>query len=151
MEYFQILNIPTKILKAQINLVQSQLLIKKGAPITKLQSSLLLKLKMRPFIYEIKLVGLWSNGIIISPKEIFRMNRFIIGGLRNLQNISIETQVCNPLSVVSDLYFAIWNLKAILQITKREYGVDEETSKETKTEVVPVVVEEEGIIGDLFS
>jgi len=65
--FFQNLNIQTKIVKTQIEIVSDKQVIKAGTKIEPGQAALLDKLKIRPFNYKMKIKKVYDNGSIFEP------------------------------------------------------------------------------------
>jgi len=64
--FFQVLQIPTKIVKAQIEITNPVNLIKKGDKVGSSESALLSKLNIRPFSYGLVIDSVFDNGAIFS-------------------------------------------------------------------------------------
>jgi large subunit ribosomal protein LP0 len=65
--FFQNLQIPTKIVKTQIEIVTEKQIIKVGDKIESSHAALLEKLKIRPFSYKMHIKHVYENGAIFSP------------------------------------------------------------------------------------
>jgi large subunit ribosomal protein LP0 len=66
--FFQVLQIPTKIVKGQIEITNVVNLIKAGDKVGSSEAALLSKLNIRPFSYGIKLLEVCDSGSFYSPK-----------------------------------------------------------------------------------
>jgi large subunit ribosomal protein LP0 len=66
-QFFQALNIQTKIVKAQIEIANPVKVIKEGDKINQSQAALLEKLKIRPFEYKMHVRKVMDNGKIYAP------------------------------------------------------------------------------------
>ena len=66
--FFQALNIQTKIVKAQIEIVNPVTIIKEGEKINQSQAALLDKLKIRPFEYKMHIKNFLDGGKLIDAK-----------------------------------------------------------------------------------
>jgi len=64
--FFQVLQIPTKIVKGQIEITNPVNLIKKGDKVGSSESALLTKLNIRPFSYGLQIDSVFDNGAIFS-------------------------------------------------------------------------------------
>jgi len=64
--FFQVLQIPTKIVKGQIEITNPVHLIKKGDKVGGSEASLLTKLNIRPFSYGLQIDSVFDNGAIFS-------------------------------------------------------------------------------------
>lgn len=65
--YFQALNIPTKIVRGQIEIINNVHLISKGEKVNPGSASLLKTLNIKPFFYGLKLVHIYENGAVFDP------------------------------------------------------------------------------------
>lgn len=65
--FFQVLQIPTKIVKGQIEITNVVNLIKEGDKVGSSEATILSKLNIRPFSYGIKLLEVCDNGTFYSP------------------------------------------------------------------------------------
>jgi large subunit ribosomal protein LP0 len=66
--FFQVLQIPTKIVKGQIEITNVVSLIKKGAVVGASEAALLTKLNIRPFSYGIKIMEVCDSGAWFGPE-----------------------------------------------------------------------------------
>jgi len=66
--FFQVLGIPTKIQRGQIEIVSEVHLIKKGDKVGPSEGALLDKLDIRPFDYGLMLGMIYNNGSVFSPE-----------------------------------------------------------------------------------
>ncbi|AAK39716.1 60S acidic ribosomal protein P0 (nucleomorph) [Guillardia theta] len=64
---FQSLNIPTKILKGQIEIITNFKVLEKGKKINEAEATLLQKLNILPFYNEIKIISFYENGKSYDP------------------------------------------------------------------------------------
>merc|ERR1719191_2039510 len=62
--FFQTLNIPTKIVKGTIELTTEQTVCQAGKKITASQAVLLTKMGIKPFEYGMKVVSVYDNGAV---------------------------------------------------------------------------------------
>ena len=67
-QFFQALQIPTKIMKGQIEIVSDEQVITQGEKVSASQAALLEKLKIRPFQYRMEIKNVLDNGQIFSAK-----------------------------------------------------------------------------------
>jgi large subunit ribosomal protein LP0 len=66
--FFQQLNIPTKIVKTQIEIITDKKIITAGCKIDSSQCGLLDKLKIRPFNYKMHVKRVYDDGSIFNPE-----------------------------------------------------------------------------------
>lgn len=67
-QWFQALNVPTKITKGQIEIISELRLIEAGTFVGSSEAALLLKLNIRPFTYGLKLQKVYDNGALFDAK-----------------------------------------------------------------------------------
>jgi len=65
--FFQALNIQTKIVRTQIEILNDTKVITKGQKITASECALLEKLNIKPFIFELIVYQVYDNGVVYSP------------------------------------------------------------------------------------
>lgn len=65
--FFQALNIQTKIVRTQIEIITETKVISKGQKISASECALLDKLNIRPYVYELSVVQVYDNGVLYSP------------------------------------------------------------------------------------
>ena len=66
--FFQALNIQTKIVKTQIEIISPSRILVVGQKIGASECALLDKLNIRPFVFEVAVINVYDNGVIYSPK-----------------------------------------------------------------------------------
>jgi len=105
--FFQVLQIPTKIVKGQIEITNPVNLIKKGDKVGSSESSLLTKLNIKPFSYGLQITNVFDHGSIFSCAvldidEAYLSSRFM-EAVRNVAAISLTlgypTQASLPHSI----------------------------------------------------
>jgi len=65
--FFQVLQIPTKIVKGQIEITNMVHLVKKGEKVGSSEAALLSKLNIRPFSYGLSIKSIYDNGSVFGP------------------------------------------------------------------------------------
>lgn len=80
--FFQALNIPTKIVKAQIEIVNPVKVVKEGDKVNSSQAVLLEKLKITPFEYKMHVLKVLDNGKIYDAKILSISNALILGAFK---------------------------------------------------------------------
>lgn len=105
--FFQVLQIPTKIVKGQIEITNPVNLIKKGDKVGSSESALLTKLNIKPFSYGLQISTVFDHGSIFSVAvldidEAYLSSRFM-DAVRNVAAISLQlgypTQASLPHSI----------------------------------------------------
>jgi len=101
--FLQALNIPSKINKGQVEIINDFLLIKKGDRIGQSEAALLSKLSIRPFQYGLGAKAVYDNGVVydaavldLTEKEI--LEKFI-AGVRNVTALSLATSFPSSVAV----------------------------------------------------
>lgn len=101
--FFQALNIQTKIVKSQVEIVNPVEVIKVDDKITPGQAALLDKLKIRPFVYKMHILKVLDNGEVYPAKVLSITEDSIIesfqAGAQNMTAISLSAGIANQLSV----------------------------------------------------
>lgn len=115
--FFQQLNIQTKIVKTQIDIVADKKIITSGQKIEATHAALLDKLKIRPFSYKMNVKKVYEDGSIFNPdvlditsEDILKRFRTTIG---NLASISLASGFIIKPAVPHLLANAFKNLAAV--------------------------------------
>jgi len=77
--FFQTLQIPTKIVKGQMEITTDVHLVKATEKVTAGQVALLTKLNVRPFSYGLQIIEIFDNGTFFSPKVLDIDEEYIRG------------------------------------------------------------------------
>ncbi|TYZ61292.1 hypothetical protein PybrP1_010516 [[Pythium] brassicae (nom. inval.)] len=92
--FFQALQIPTKIVKGQIEIINEVLLTKKGDKVGNSEAVLLQKLNIRPFTYGLVIQSVYDNGSLFDPAVLDLteddLTAKFVAGLRNIAAVSLE-------------------------------------------------------------
>ena len=87
--FFQTLNIPTKIVKGAIELTAAQTVCVKGTKISASQAVLLTKMGIKPFEYGMKVVSVYDNGSVFEAAVLDITDEIVVGKfLGAMQNIA---------------------------------------------------------------
>jgi len=105
--FFQVLQIPTKIVKGQIEITNPVNLIKKGDKVGSSEASLLTKLNIKPFSYGLKIDCVFDHGAIFSVAVLDIDEAYLLGkfaaALSSVAAISLQigypTQASLPHSI----------------------------------------------------
>ncbi|KAF4656169.1 60S acidic ribosomal protein P0 [Perkinsus chesapeaki] len=115
--FFQALNIATKIVKGSIEISQDVALVTKGHKVTASQQALLMKLDIRPFEYGVELQSIYDNGEVydaaaldISDDDL--VSKFM-NGVRNLAAFSREIGIPNEATLPYAINDAFKNIAAL--------------------------------------
>merc|ERR1712218_243984 len=113
-QFFQALNIATKIVRAQIEIVNAVTVIGEGDKISPSQAALLDKLKICPFEYKMNIKAFMDNGKLFSNKVLEITNDDILAsfgaGANNLTSISLASGYMIPSAVPHAIINAFKNL-----------------------------------------
>jgi len=115
--FFQALGIGTKIVKGQIEIISDQHLVVLDKKVGNSEAVLLKKLNIKPFSYALKLVNIYDNGSIYTPKVLKLSQDEILGkflnGVRNIAALSLHLGVPTEASVPHSVANGFKNLVAI--------------------------------------
>lgn len=125
--FFQALNIPTKITKGTIEIIQDVHLIKSGDKVGMSEATLLNMLGISPFTYGLAVQKVYDSGSIFDPSILditdADLKSHIMAGVRNIAAISLKigypTLASVPHSVVNGLKNCM-ALAAVTDITFKE-------------------------------
>ena len=125
--FFQALNIPTKIQKGTIEIVQDVNLIKEGDKVGMSEATLLNMLGISPFTYGLVIRHVYDSGTIFDPAILDitddDLRARFMGGVRNVAAISLQigypTLASAPHSIVNGLKKCL-ALAAVTDITFKE-------------------------------
>jgi len=76
--FFQALNIQTKIVKSQVEIVNPVKIINEGDKVSPGQAALLDKLKIRPFEYKMHIKNFYDNGNLYAAKVLLISQDFVL-------------------------------------------------------------------------
>ncbi|GAB9465174.1 60S acidic ribosomal protein p0 [Globisporangium polare] len=92
--FFQALQIGTKIVKGQIEIINEVLLTKKGDKVGNSEAALLQKLNIKPFTYGLVIQSVYDNGSLFDPAVLDLteddLTAKFVAGLRNVAAVSLE-------------------------------------------------------------
>jgi len=93
--FLQALNIPSKINKGQVDIVNDVKILVKGQRVGQSEATLLLKLNIKPFSYGLGIQTVYDNGSIYDPSVLDMTDEILLAkfasGLRNVAAISLAT------------------------------------------------------------
>jgi len=112
--YFQTMEVPTKITKGQIEIIRDMHLVNVGERVTAGQADLLQKLGIRPFTYGLEILKVFDNGDLYDAKILDISNDDIIyaftQGARNLAAVSFAIGIANKATVPHSIRSAVRNM-----------------------------------------
>jgi len=101
--FLQALNIPSKINKGQVEIINDFLLIKKGDRIGQSEAALLAKINIKPFSYGLQAKAVYDNGSVYDADVLNWTENDIIqkflNGVRNVTALSLATSFPSSSSV----------------------------------------------------
>lgn len=149
--FFQALNIQTKIVKTQIEILHETKVISKGQKITASECALLDKLNIKPFIFELSITHVYDNGVIYSPAVLDIGKAEVIQKLRRgatfLTAAALQTGYPTTLSARQMLLTGFKNMLSFSMTTdysfKQAQAIKEAMSNVVATETVAAAEKEE--------
>jgi len=115
--FFQQLNIPTKIVKTQIEIVTDKKIITVGMKIESSHAALLDKLKIRPFSYKMHVKKVYEAGQIFSPEVLDITPEMItqrfLASIANMASISLASGYITKPAIPHMIANAFKNLAAV--------------------------------------
>jgi len=115
--FFQALNIATKIVKGAIEIVSEVHLIKKGEKVTMSHVAMLDKMNVRPFFYGFKVTDVYEDGTVYSADILDMSQDALLGkffaGVRQLASVALAISYPTAASVSHSINFAYKHILAI--------------------------------------
>jgi len=119
--FFQALNIPTKINRGQIEIINELVLIKKGDKVGSSEATLLQMLNIKPFSYGLQTKTVYDNGQMYDDAILEITDEQILGhfaaGLRQVASISLAIGIPNIASLPHTIAAGFKNVLAIAMAT----------------------------------
>jgi large subunit ribosomal protein LP0 len=123
--FFQALNIPTKIARGQIEIVQDVPLIKEGQKVGASEANLLSKLNIKPFSYGLALDLVYDNGSIYSHKVLDLTDEDLLSkfhnGVKNVAALGLKIGYPTIASLPHSISRAYKNLLSVSLATAYEF------------------------------
>jgi len=115
--FFQTLNIPTKIVKGSIELTTNVMVCREGQKITASQAVLLTKMGVKPFSYGMKVASVYDNGSVFGAEVLDITDEIVVakffGGVRNIAAISREIGIPTEASLPHMVSNSLKNIAAL--------------------------------------
>lgn len=119
--FFQALNIPTKINRGQIEIINELVLIKKGDKVGSSEATLLQMLNIKPFSYGLQTKTVYDNGQMYDDAILEITDEQILGhfaaGLRQVASVSLAIGIPNIASLPHTIAAGFKNVLAIAMAT----------------------------------
>lgn len=116
--FFQALQIPTKIMKGQIEITNDVTLVKQGEKVTASHAALLQRLGIKPFFYGLVIHWVYDNGSVFGPEVLAYTDELVISkfldGVRNVAALGLKVGYPTLASVPHSLSNALKQLVGIL-------------------------------------
>jgi large subunit ribosomal protein LP0 len=137
--FFQQLNIPTKIVKTQIEIVSEKKVISAGQKVEGSQCALLDKLKIRPFHYKMNVKKVYDDGQVFNPEVLDITPEDIIAKFKkaatNMASVSLATGYITKPAIPHLLANAFKNLAAVTFTTDVTFKQAEKMKEAAKNAV----------------
>ncbi|ESP03400.1 hypothetical protein LOTGIDRAFT_237709 [Lottia gigantea] len=134
--FFQALQIPTKITKGTIEILNEVNLIKEGEKVGASEATLLNMLNISPFSYGLVIENVYDSGTIFSPKILDITDNYLKGvfmeGVRNIASISLVVGYPTAASVPHSIANGFKNLLALACVTEISFTEAEKTKEYLK-------------------
>lgn len=116
--FFQVLQVPTKIVKGQIEITTPMNLIKKGDKVGASEAALLLKLSIRPFSYGLVISSVYDSGSVFGV-DILDIDDNVLAArfteaLNKIAAISLQTGYCTQASFAHSMAAAFQTMVAVV-------------------------------------
>lgn len=119
--FFQALQIPTKIARGTIEILNEVHLIKVGEKVGASESALLNMLGITPFSYGLVVLQVYDNGTIYSPEVLDmttdELRKRFIAGVRNVASVSLAIKYPTLASVAHSVATGVQNMLSIAAAT----------------------------------
>merc|ERR1719265_3007737 len=115
--FFQTLNIPTKIVKGSVELIAEQTVCKAGSKVSASQAALLTKMGIKPFSYGMKCTHVYDNGSVFDAAVLDITDEIVVskfmGGIQNIAGLSREIGIPTEASLPHMVSSALKNMAAL--------------------------------------
>jgi len=124
--FFQALNIPTKITKGTVEIINDKKVLSAGDKVDNSTAALLQKLKISPFYYQLEILQVWDRGVIFTKKDLAiddaAIEQFLLEGISNVSALSLGAGIPTAASLPLMLQDAFKNLLAVSIATEYEFS-----------------------------
>jgi len=91
--FFQALNIPTKIVKGTVEIMTDKKVLSEGEKVDNSTATLLQKLKISPFYYQVEVSQVYDRGVVFSKKDLAitdaTLEKYLLEGISNVSALSL--------------------------------------------------------------
>lgn len=120
--FMQALNIPTKINKGQVEIINDVLLLKPGDKVGQSEATLLAKLNIKPFSYGLALATVYDNGFVYDPALLDITDddliKIFVSGVQNIAAISVAANQPSVAAIPHHFATAYRNIMAVSVATE---------------------------------
>jgi len=145
--FFQNLQIPTKIVKTQIEITADKQIIEKGEKVGSNEAALLQKLEINPFSYKLEVAHVFDNGNVYGPGVLDITTETILASYKkvisNVASISLDIGIPTKASVPHSIMRVFKNLLAVTFETDFSFEQAEAIKNAASAAPVAVVVEKD--------
>lgn len=123
--FFQALNIPTKITKGTVEIINDKKVLSAGEKVDNSTSALLQKLGISPFYYQLEVVCVWDRGVLFSKNDLSiddsSIEKMLLEGISNIGALSLGAGIPTEATLPVMLMDAFKNLLAFSVATDYEF------------------------------
>jgi len=134
--FFQVLNIATKINKGAVEIVADVHLVKAGDKVGSSEAALLSKLKILPFSYGLKLVHIYDGGAVYDPKVLdineAQILKSFAAGITNIACVSLAANYPTTASVPHSVINGFKNVLAVALETEYTFPLADKIKEALK-------------------
>lgn len=134
--FFQALQIPTKITKGTIEILNEVFLIKEGEKVGQSESTLLNMLNVSPFTYGLVVENVYDSGTVFSPEVLDitddQIRKSFLEGVRNIAAVSLAISYPTVASAPHSIVNGFKNLLAIAVTTDIDFKEAQQTKEYLK-------------------
>jgi large subunit ribosomal protein LP0 len=131
--FFQALNIPTKIVKGAVEIINEVQIIKEGEKVGASEAELLTMLKITPFSYGLNLIQVYEDGSLYEPSVLDISDDILLkrlsAGIQNVAALSMAVNYPTVASVPHSFIAAFKNVISVALGTDYSFPVAEEFKK----------------------
>lgn len=128
--FFQALNIPTKITKAMVEVLNDYTLLKVGDKVGQSEAQLLQMLNIKPFFYGLKIRNVYDDGELFDASILDQSDEEILakfmGGVSSIAALSLQTGITNEASLPHLVANAFKDMLAVAASTAFSFKEAEE-------------------------
>jgi large subunit ribosomal protein LP0 len=124
--FFQALNIATKIAKGTVEIINDKKVLSTGDKVDNSTATLLQKLKISPFYYQLEVLCVWDRGVIFTKQDLSIsddvVEKYLLEGISNVTALSLGAGIPTAASFPLMVTDAFKNLLAFSVATEYEFS-----------------------------